>query len=122
MLLGLDPEAEPSRPDPLERFLRRLRRQAEHEGVRGTDHFDEVRLEPLSEGDVLEWVRQRFHHSTPRLRLAKILWQRSRGNPGLLEELLQQLADREAVSAHPEDGKWLVRVTPESLPLPDHER
>ncbi|MHC4375954.1 MAG: serine/threonine-protein kinase [Planctomycetota bacterium] len=118
LLLGLDPEAEPSRPEPLERFLRRLRRQAEHEGVRGTDHFDEVRLEPLSEGDVLEWVRQRFHHSTPRLRLAKVLWQRSRGNPGLLEELLEQLADREAVSAHPEDGKWLVQVAPESLPLP----
>lgn len=118
LLLGLDPEVEPSRPEPLERFLRRLRRQAEHEGVRGTDHFDEVRLEPLTEADVLEWVRQRFHHSTPRLRLAKVLWQRSRGNPGLLEELLQQLADREEVAANPEDGKWLVRVAPESLPLP----
>jgi tetratricopeptide (TPR) repeat protein len=118
LLMGLDPEVEPSRPKPLERFLRRLRRQAEHEGVRGTDHFNEVRLEPLSEADVLEWVRQRFHHSTPRLRLAKVLWQRSRGNPGLLEELLEQLADREEISAHPDDGRWLVRVAPESLPLP----
>lgn len=118
LLLGIDPEAESSRPEALERFLRRLRRQAEHERVRGTDHFEEVRLEPLSEADVLEWVRQRFHHATPRLRLAKVLWQRSRGNPGLLEELLEQLVDRGSADPHPEDGKWNLRVAPESLPLP----
>lgn len=78
----------------------------------------EIVLHPLDETAVLELVRALFHHSVPQLRLASVLWQRSRGNPGLLFEILRGLVDRG--DAHPlAAGERLVlRITPDELPLP----
>ena len=77
-------------------------------------------LAPLDEEAVLVLVRALFHHSVPRLRLAHVLWQRSRGNPGLVVELLRGLISRgEARPSGPEEDSPLeLTVSPEDLPLP----
>ena len=51
-------------------------------------------LKPLSEEDVLELVQALFHPSTPSLRLARTLHERSEGVPGMLAELLRTLEQR----------------------------
>ena len=51
-------------------------------------------LGPVSEADVLELVQNLFHHSTPQLRLARVLYERSEGSPGMLTELLRTLEER----------------------------
>jgi tetratricopeptide (TPR) repeat protein len=80
-----------------------------------------IQLEPLGEDSVLALVRQLFHHTAPRLRLARVLWQRSRGNPGLMAELLRGLLTRGEARRHEghdgDDGLELL-VSPDELPLP----
>jgi len=77
-------------------------------------------LEPLDEAAVADLVARVFHHSVPQLRLANVLWQRSRGNPGLITEILRGLIARgEARPIGDEEGARLVlAVSPEDLPLP----
>jgi hypothetical protein len=79
----------------------------------------EVRLEPLTEEAVLELVTALFHHSAPRLRLARVLWDRSRGNPGLVSELLRGLIQRgDARPRAPGESELVLAVEPDRLPLP----
>ena len=84
----------------------------------------ELRLEPLDEEAVLAIVRALFHHSVPRLRLARVLWQRSRGNPGLIVEILRGLVARgeavphDADGTHEGDAALDLVVAPDALPLP----
>jgi tetratricopeptide (TPR) repeat protein len=76
-----------------------------------------IELGPLSEGAVHELVRRAFHRSVPRLRLAEVLWQRSRGNPGLIAEILHALAARDELTTSPEGG-LLLSLAPDELPMP----
>ena len=78
----------------------------------------EVELAPLDEEAVSELVTELFHHSTPRLRLASALWDRSRGNPGLIGELLRSLSARGQVRAHPDGTGLVLSIAPDELPLP----
>jgi tetratricopeptide (TPR) repeat protein len=79
-----------------------------------------IELESLDEAAVADLVARVFHHSSPQLRLAHVLWQRSRGNPGLLVEILRGLIARgEAQPFGNEEGAPLVlSVSPDDLPLP----
>ncbi|MBM3977878.1 MAG: hypothetical protein FJ299_12930, partial [Planctomycetes bacterium] len=86
-----------------------------------------LRLDPLQLSDVQEFVRRVFHHSVPRLKLAQVLMQRSRGSPGLLAEILRGLIARgqavpEPVSgAAPGDGsatRLLLQIAPERIREP----
>jgi tetratricopeptide (TPR) repeat protein len=82
-----------------------------------------VKLEPLGEEAVLAIVQQLFHHSVPHLRLAHVLWQRSRGNPGLIVEMLRGLIARgdarpHDASARDVDTALDLVVSPDELPLP----
>jgi len=79
---------------------------------------DELELAPLSEDDVLYLVKRLFHHGAPRLRLASVLWKRSRGNPGLVVELLRGLVARGEARPHPDGGGLELGVDPDALPLP----
>jgi serine/threonine-protein kinase len=78
----------------------------------------ELELAPLSEDDVLLLVKRLFHHGAPRLRLASVLWRRSRGNPGLVVELLRGLVARGEARPHPDGGGLELGVDPDALPLP----
>ncbi|MBI5362077.1 MAG: protein kinase, partial [Planctomycetes bacterium] len=77
-----------------------------------------VELPPLDEEAVLELVRVLFHHGVPRLRLASVLWQRSRGNPGLIGEIVRGLIARGEAVPHVEGGGLALQVQPDELPLP----
>jgi hypothetical protein len=80
----------------------------------------ELRLEALSEDAVQGLVAQIFHHTAPLRRLGQVLWQRSRGNPGLLAEILRSSIERgDARPAGDGDAKLLLNVSPERLPLPE---
>jgi tetratricopeptide (TPR) repeat protein len=76
-----------------------------------------IDLKPLSQEDAVELVRRVFHRSVPRLRLAEVLWQRSRGNPGMIAEILNALIARGEVSTSPEGG-LLLAIGPDDLPMP----
>jgi serine/threonine protein kinase/tetratricopeptide (TPR) repeat protein len=78
----------------------------------------EITLKPLDEDAVFELVEELFDHRVPRLRLARVLWQRSRGNPGLLNELLRGLLTRGDATPGP-DGALLLHIQPDRLPLPE---
>jgi hypothetical protein len=52
------------------------------------------------------------------LRLASVLWQRSRGNPGLLFEILRGLVDRGEAQPLAPGERLVLRITPDELPLP----
>jgi tetratricopeptide (TPR) repeat protein len=75
-------------------------------------------LGPLSEGDVLELVRQLFHHSAPSLRLARVLIERTGGWPGVLAELLRTLQRRGLIRRRAGDGPFELLVAPDELPEP----
>jgi serine/threonine protein kinase/predicted ATPase len=104
---------------PLEgELLAQLERRLDQGGL-----AERIALAPLDQPAVLELVMRLFHHSAPRLRIAQVLWSRSRGNPGLLAEILRGLIDRG--EAHPhggtrgEGGQLVLAISPERLPLPD---
>ena len=79
---------------------------------------DEVlRLGPIDLDAVKRFVSARFAPSAPRLRVARVLMERSRGNPGLLRELMQTLEASGAVRTGV-GGKLELIVAPEELPLP----
>ncbi|MBL8863326.1 MAG: protein kinase [Planctomycetes bacterium] len=78
----------------------------------------ELRLAPLAAGDVEELVERTFHHTAPRLRLAQVLQQRSRGNPGLLAEILRGLIQRGSALPHVDGTGLLLAIDPDDLPLP----
>lgn len=80
-----------------------------------------LRLGPISQAAVTRFVETRFHTSTPRLRLARILMERSRGNPGLLRELMSTL-EATGATAPTADGRLRLLVAPEELPLPSSLR
>lgn len=109
LALGLRGEGEDGSLPPREGPLARLAAQLPHETLA---------LAPLSEDDVLLLVKRVFHHGAPRLRLANTLWQRSRGNPGLVVELLRGLVSRGEARPHPDGGGLELATAPESLPLP----
>ncbi|MCZ6597811.1 MAG: protein kinase [Planctomycetota bacterium] len=116
LVLGLREEVEAADPEGIERLRARLEGEA-----RTADGPSYLRLElaPLSKQAVRELVDRLFHHTAPRLRLAEVLWQRSRGNPGLLAELLRDLSARRML--HPfsdTEGALVSAVAPDDLPLP----
>lgn len=104
-------ESEPSR--------RPERMQALRERLEGAE---DVVLAPLDEPAVLELVNDLFHPTTPRRRIAQVLWSRSRGNPGLLAEILRGLHERgqtHPFRTGPNGSPQLVlTMRPEDLPLP----
>ncbi|HUR29309.1 MAG TPA: hypothetical protein VM509_14065, partial [Planctomycetota bacterium] len=82
----------------------------------------QVELEALDEHAVVDLVTRLFHHSAPRLRIAQVLLQRSRGNPGLIAEILRGLIQRGEAYPHgsgPEDRALVLALPPERLPLPE---
>lgn len=78
-----------------------------------------IELAPLDQRAVEELVVEMFHHSTPRLRLAQVLWERSRGNPGLLNESLRALVRRGEARPHASESGLILSIAPDRLPLPE---
>lgn len=80
-----------------------------------------LRLGPISAAAVTRFVNARFEKETPRVRLARVLMERSRGNPGLLRELMNTLESTGATIPG-RGGLWRLLVAPEDLPLPSSLR
>jgi serine/threonine protein kinase/tetratricopeptide (TPR) repeat protein len=109
LVLGTRGESHARAPRALARATERLAARA---------RTSTIELEPLDEAAVEAFVHRIFHHSTPRLRLASVLWQRSRGNPGLLSEILRGLIARGAAPQHPSGDGRVLTISPDDLPLP----
>lgn len=109
LVLGDRAGATARRPERLEELARRL---AQGPGL--------VRMElaPLDERAIEALVERMFHHSAPRLRLSQVLWERSRGNPGMLSELLRGLVARNEARPHPDGSGLALTISPDELPLP----
>jgi tetratricopeptide (TPR) repeat protein len=108
LVLGERTDDASRRPERLEELARRL----EASGLA------RIELAPLDEAAVQALVSGLFHHSAPRLRLAHVLWQRSRGNAGMVSELLRGLVARGEAKPHEDGGGLVLAVAPENLPLP----
>ncbi|QDU68252.1 serine/threonine-protein kinase PknK [Engelhardtia mirabilis] len=114
LLLAYDDDRPPAEPAELARLLEHARRRAAQVDLAGTIHMD-----PLTVEDVTELVTHHFHHTTPRLRLGRVLHERSQGNPGILEELLVGLVDRgEAAPLDGEPGRLRLEIQPDRIALP----
>ena len=77
-----------------------------------------LELGALDEHATSELVERMFHHTAPQLHLARVLWQRSRGNAAHLVEILRGLLARGEARVHPVDGGLVLAIPPEALPLP----
>ena len=107
----------------LERLRVRLERTAE---AREAFEVGAIQLKPLDQAAIRELVDELFDRSVPRGRLAEVLWLRSRGNPGLVTEILRELiADGRARVAPGGDetrsdsgGNLVLTIAPDELPLP----
>ncbi len=78
-----------------------------------------VALGALDRHAVEQLVVELFHHSTPRFRLGQVLWERSRGNAGLLNESLRALLRRGEARPHPTEPGLVLTIAPDRLPLPE---
>ncbi|MEC8511334.1 MAG: AAA family ATPase [Planctomycetota bacterium] len=77
-------------------------------------------LTPLGEDEVLGIVEQLFHHSVPRLRLARVLHERTGGLPGSIAEILRLAAQRGWTRDVAPPGRGLaLLVDPDDLPRPE---
>ena len=76
-------------------------------------------LGPLARSHVLALVQLLFHHSSPQLRLARVLHERSEGSPGVIAELLRTMEQRRMLRRH-RAGRGLLEllVPPEEVPVP----
>ncbi|MDP6408906.1 MAG: protein kinase [Planctomycetota bacterium] len=91
----------------------RLERAAE--GARRTETLE---LEPLGEDELALLVADLFHPTVPRARLARVLAERTFGNPGQVVEILRELKVDGELFDHPDGGGLVLRGRPEDLPLP----
>jgi tetratricopeptide (TPR) repeat protein len=107
LILGRCPEARTHHPKSLARLLQRARK---------VNSYSCLELEPLDQSDLDELVDQLFSAATARRRLAQVLWKRSRGNPGLISEILRQAHERGLTTGQP--GALTLTVHPGDLPLP----
>lgn len=78
-------------------------------------------LEPLNEEAMVDLVTRLFHHSAPRLRIAQVLHERSRGNPGMVAEILRGLIERNEAYPHGGEGEagLVLALPPERMPMPE---
>ena len=78
-----------------------------------------IPLEPISEEAVLRIVEHTFHHSVPRLRLARALHERTGGVPGSIEEVLRLMEERGwARPIAGQDRGLELLISPDDLPRP----
>ncbi len=116
LMVGVAQEQPPAAAEALARTLERL-------GQGPRDNPSAVlrlHLGPLAEADVESLVTDLFHPSSPRTRLARVLWRRSRGNAGLVVELLRRMTERGEAAPHSEaDPRLVLNVSPDDLPLPE---
>ena len=110
LVLGLDPTRKPRRAEVLASLLAR---------VRAHSSAKTLSLRPLDQDGVLDVVRAIFEPSVPRLKLSRVLWERSRGNPGFLTELLKGLERRGSITRSSPDAPFRLLVNPDEIPLPD---
>ncbi len=82
-----------------------------------------VHLGPLDEASLLALVEHTFHHSVPRLRLARTLLNRTGGLPGSIGELLRLGHQRGWTRPAPAPGRGLqLLIAPDELPRPEGVR
>ncbi|MEO0650217.1 MAG: protein kinase [Planctomycetota bacterium] len=108
LLLAVDEDRVAKNPEPLRRLLQRAV-QFERGG--------ETRLRPLQRSNVGDLVNRVFHHSNARLRISDVLWEHTRGNPSLIEEVLRTLDAAGQVEADDDDRLHLA-IAPDSIPEP----
>jgi hypothetical protein len=90
---------------------------------RASARTERIDLGPVDETATLALVEEVFHHSVPRLRLARVLHERSDGIPGRIAEVLRLARERgwARPAAPPARGLELL-VAPEDLPRPESLR
>ena len=110
LIIGVDSTRKSHRVAPLERLLARANAHEPH----GT-----ITLAPLDQDAVLAFVRELFSPTAPRLRLSRVLWERSRGNPGFLTELIRGLESKGSITRKNPSAPYDLLVSPDEIPLPD---
>lgn len=110
IVLGYSEETAPARPRALRRLLARI-----EEGEPPSRTV--LRLAALTLEEVRDIVELRFSADEPRELLARTLWERSRGNPGLLTEMLRALFERGQIGED-EHGRWRLAIAPDRIPEP----
>jgi len=94
---------------PLERLIARARAHSPSRTLT---------LQPLDPEEVLAVVQGLFAPSAPCLRLSQVLWERSRGNPGFLAELIRALDSRGSIDRSRPGEPYELLVNPDEIPLP----
>jgi serine/threonine protein kinase/tetratricopeptide (TPR) repeat protein len=110
LVLGTRDDEPHTRPEAFARLAERI----EDRGA-GT----RVSLGPLDEDAVLALVGELFDHTVPRRRVSQVLWDRSRGNPGMIAEILRGLMERgDARPVAPGERRLQLSIAPEKIPMP----
>ncbi len=113
-ILGVREDTPPAQAE----LLDRLRRAVDHAlDTGGSVSGNRISLAPLGEADIQALVNETFESSAPRLRLGTVLWEKSRGNPGLFAETLREML-RRGHAAPDEFGQLKLFISPDEIPTP----
>ncbi|HET6201761.1 MAG TPA: protein kinase [Planctomycetota bacterium] len=83
---------------------------------RARERLTTISLQPLPREEVERIVERLFHPKAPRQELAAALFERSRGEPGLLAEILRSLVGGRAVETR--EGLLFPTIPPAAIPFP----
>ena len=112
LIIGLRERADVSRPTEFAELRSRLSTKTRR-----------IHLGPLDEASILTLVEHTFHHSVPRLRLARTLLNRTQGLPGSIGELLRLGHQRGWTRPAPAPARGLqLLISPDDLPRPEGVR
>ncbi len=106
-ICGLRQGIEPSCPAALESLRTRLDLQ---------EPVPRIRLGPMDEEHVGDWVEAVFHPSAPRQRLTQVLCERSGGSPGALREILRAMRQAGQTREHASGEGLELLVPPAEIP------
>ncbi|HIF41063.1 MAG TPA: hypothetical protein EYQ74_08190 [Planctomycetes bacterium] len=106
-ICGLRKGIEPSCPAALESLRTRLDLQ---------EPVPHIRLGPMDEEHVGDWVEGVFHASAPRQRLTQVLSERSGGSPGALREILRAMQQAGQTREHTSGEGLELLVPPAEIP------
>jgi tetratricopeptide (TPR) repeat protein len=82
-------------------------------------NYHQIRLRELEKEDALNLASVHLEKATLPEQMEKLIWEKSRGNPLYLQELIHSLRDSGHLAWNTESGRYELRCQPEQIKIPD---
>jgi class 3 adenylate cyclase/tetratricopeptide (TPR) repeat protein len=82
-------------------------------------NYHQIRLKELEKEDALNLASVHLESAALPEQMERLVWEKSRGNPLYLQELIHSLRDSGHIAWNPESGRYEMRCQPEQIKIPD---